>query len=213
MEHIFKRLVLAFMALFVAFSTGIALAQEDGEPALQIDLEALEGLSPGRQEKDDAPSDVPLPPAEAEKRREAAPEVVSTPGALLEAAPQSPAAPRPTVVSTAPAGKRTAAALRDLIIPILFQPGTDRLSLKASTELDNVINLVLNKGVRLQLMAYAGTSENSESSMRRLALKRAIAIRGHLMSGGVAGTRVDIRPQDVATDSPKERVDIIFLPQ
>jgi len=194
---------------------GLAVqAQEDTstEPALQIDLEALEGLNPGRQDTEATSTSMPLPPGDGQETPLANPDT-EAPSPVLEAAPQSPDAPRPDVVSTAPAGKRTAAALRDKIIPILFQPDSHQISLKSSTALDDIVGLVRFKGVRLQLMAYAGKSETSQSAMRRLALQRAIEVRGYLMSQGIEGSRIDVRPQGVAKDNPKERVDIIFLPQ
>jgi outer membrane protein OmpA-like peptidoglycan-associated protein len=211
MKYFFTSLAL----LLFIMGPGLGVqAQENTstEPALQIDLEALEGLSPGRQEKKVPSPDTPLPPTDRREMPLATPGVIA-PSPVLEAASQAPDAPRPDVVSTAPAGNRTAAALRDKIIPILFQPDSHQISLKSSTALDDIVELVRFKGVRLQLMAYAGKSETSQSAMRRLALQRAIAVRGYLMSRGVDGTRIDVRPQGVAKDNPKERVDIIFLPQ
>jgi outer membrane protein OmpA-like peptidoglycan-associated protein len=208
---------LALVLIMMGAGHGVQ-AQDDtaSEPALQIDLEALEGLNPARQDKEAAPTTpvTPAPPAYGQEApTPTMPEATTGPGPIPEAAPQAPDAPRPDVVSTAPAGKRTAASLRDKIIPILFQPDSHQISLKASTALDDIVELVRFKGVRLQLMAYAGKSETSQSTMRRLALQRAIAVRGYLMSRGIEGSRIDVRPQGVATDNPKERVDIIFLPQ
>ena len=210
----------AILSLLVA--TGMVLgalpahAEDSPSEALEIDLEALEGLNPGREDKQAAP-DAPLLPGESaadpSNTMTSTPDIQADPGALMEAPPQDPAAPRPDVVSTAPAGTRTAASLRDQIIPVLFQPESNQITLKAATALDGIIDLVKFKGVRLQLKAYAGKEETSQSTMRRLALQRAIAVRGYLMNHGIAGTRIDVRPQGVAPDSPFERVDIIFLPQ
>jgi outer membrane protein OmpA-like peptidoglycan-associated protein len=199
------------VCLILPLSTVAPLAAEESDSALQIDLEALEGLNPGREDSTDIPTPISVPGGTDGKTT--TPEIAPDNPLNLETSPQNPAAPRPGVVSTAPAGNRTAASLRDLIIPLLFQPDSDQINLQATTALDDVIDLVRNKGVRIQLMAYAGREEASESEMRRLSLKRAIAVRGYLMSRGIEGTRIDVRPNGVAPDNPKERVDIIFLPQ
>ena len=196
---------LALLPFIVASS-----AAEESDPALQIDLEALESLNPGREAGTEPAAPLLVPTEDSDT---GTPEIAPVKSLDRDTAPQNPAAPRPGVVSTAPAGNRTAASLRDLIIPVLFQPDSDQVNLKASSALDDVIDLVRNKGVRVQLMAYAGKEEASQSEMRRLSLKRAIAVRGYLMSRGIDGTRIDVRPNGIAPDSPKERVDIIFLPQ
>ena len=207
-----KRLVAHIvLVLALMFGANVAHAQDSSdEPALQIDLEALEGLNPARAAPaEDETQEAPLLPGE--EAPVSAP--VETNTFKLEQAPQDPNAPRPDVVSTAPAAKRTAASLKDLIIPVLFEPGVDQLNLAGAEILDDVIKRIEFKGVRLQLSAYAGDVDNSESAMRRLSLKRAISIRAYLMSRGIEGTRIDVRPKGMAPDSPRERVDIIFLPQ
>ena len=131
----------------------------------------------------------------------------------MQPAPQSPVAPTPSVVSTQSASRATTRALKDLVIPVLFQPESDQIGIKAAETLDGVIDRAQGKGVRLQLMAFAGTEKSTESEARRLALQRAIKVRGYLMDHGYPGSAIDVRPQGRAEDSPKERVDIIFLPQ
>lgn len=207
-----KRLVAhTFLAFALMFGANAVHAQDSTDgPALQIDLEALEGLNPARAAPvEEDVQEAPLLPGEEEPI--SAP--VETNSFKLEQAPQDPNAPRPDVVSTAPAGKRTAASLKGLIIPVLFEPGVDQLNLAGAEILDDVIKRIEFKGVRLQLTAYAGDADDSASAMRRLSLKRAISIRAYLMSRGIEGTRIDVRPQGMAPDSPRERVDIIFLPQ
>ncbi|TDI61394.1 MAG: hypothetical protein E2O92_03480 [Alphaproteobacteria bacterium] len=206
MNRFYTSLLAACLTLNVF--AGASIAAQEPDSALQIDLEALEGLNLGREDNPEVPAPILVPSSTT-----GTPEIAPVQPLDRETSPQNPAAPRSGVVSTAPAGNRTAASLRDLIIPILFQPDSDQVSLKATTALDDVIDLVRNKGVRVQLMAYAGREKASESEMRRLSLKRAIAVRGYLMSRGIDGTRIDVRPNGVAPDSPKERVDIIFLPQ
>ena len=221
--------VMALSALclvtFLAFAAPPAHAQEE-DSGLQIDLEALQGLNPGREDKSSDPNSddagpaeepdeivIPAPPGSTDTNSGTPPVVETSPADNLAPEPQTPKAPKPTIVSTTPARRTTARALTDVVIPVLFQPDSQQIGIKAAESLDNVLAKVEGKGVRLQLMAYAGNEDSSESEARRLALQRAIAVRGYLMEKGLAGTAIDVRPQGRAEDSPKERVDIIFLPQ
>ena len=190
-----------------------AQAQDEASGGVEINMDALEGLNPGREETAPAGDDIPLPPAIEQKQSESPPEVTSSPPEAMQPAPQSPVAPTPSVVSTQSASRATTRALKDLVIPVLFQPESDQIGIKAAETLDGVIDRAQGKGVRLQLMAYAGTEKSTESEARRLALQRAIKVRGYLMDHGYPGSAIDVRPQGRAEDSPKERVDIIFLPQ
>ena len=58
-------------------------------------------------------------------------------------------------------------------------------------------------------MSYSGTATQRASDVRRLALQRAIAVRGYLMGKGMDGSRIALRPQGPAAagDQP-ERIDI-----
>ncbi|MBI1180033.1 MAG: OmpA family protein [Alphaproteobacteria bacterium] len=96
-------------------------------------------------------------------------------------------------------------------VTVLFQPGSDALDAAATERLDTVAATAPH-GQRLELMAYAGTAKQSASETHRLALKRAIAVRGYLMKKGMDGTRISVRPQGPAAEGgAPERVDVRYL--
>lgn len=95
-------------------------------------------------------------------------------------------------------------------VMVLFQPGNLELDAAARKRLDDVAGQ--SKGQRLELKAYAGTAKQSASDTRRMALQRAIAVRGYLMDKGMDGTRIAVRPQGPAHDGQApERVDVRYL--
>ncbi len=95
-------------------------------------------------------------------------------------------------------------------ITLVFEAGATTLSAAARKTLDEVA--VQSPNQRLELKAYAGTDKESASDTRRLALQRAIAVRGYLMDKGMDGTRIAVRPQGPAHDGHgPERVDVRYL--
>lgn len=66
-----------------------------------------------------------------------------------------------------------------------------------------------NDSVRLQLTAYAGGDQVTDSKARRLSLSRALAVRTFLIEQGVRSTRVEVRALgDKVPDEPLNRVDV-----
>jgi outer membrane protein OmpA-like peptidoglycan-associated protein len=95
-------------------------------------------------------------------------------------------------------------------LTLVFEPGGTALSAAARKALDDVA--VQSRNQRLELKSYAGTDKDSASDTRRLALQRAIAVRGYLMDKGMDGTRIAVRPQGPAHDGHgPERVDVRYL--
>ncbi|MEN3974834.1 OmpA family protein [Emcibacter sp. SYSU 3D8] len=95
-------------------------------------------------------------------------------------------------------------------VMVLFEPGSAALEAGATRRLDEIA--AQSGSQRLELKAYAGTEKQSASDTRRLALQRAIAVRGYLMGKGMDGTRIAVRPQGPAHDGQApERVDVRFL--
>jgi len=93
---------------------------------------------------------------------------------------------------------------------VLFEPGSTTLAAGAAKRLDEIAGQ--SRSQRLELKAYAGTDKQSASDTRRLALQRAIAVRGYLMDKGMDGTRIAVRPQGPAHDNQApERVDVRYL--
>jgi len=64
---------------------------------------------------------------------------------------------------------------------------------------------------RVQLEAYGGTPGDKSSEARRLALKRALAVRQLLIDNGVPSTRIDVRALGGVDDKgPNDRVDVFL---
>ena len=64
---------------------------------------------------------------------------------------------------------------------------------------------------RVQLEAYGGTPGDKSSDARRLALKRALAVRQLLIDNGVPSNRIDVRALGGADDKgPDDRVDVFL---
>lgn len=113
----------------------------------------------------------------------------------------APAAPKPASKGKKFTGKS---------ITLLFQPGSAELEKAAMQRLDEIA--AQSKTQRMELKAYAGDLKQSASDTRRLALQRAIAVRGYLMDKGMDGTRIAVRPQGPAPEgTAPERVDVRYL--
>ncbi len=120
--------------------------------------------------------------------------------------PPPPEAPKPA--DAAKPAKEKKFTGRSVLV--LFEPGSAALAAGATKRLDEIAGG--SKSQRLELKAYAGTEKQSASDTRRLALQRAIAVRGYLMDKGMDGTRIAVRPQGPAQDSQApERVDVRYL--
>lgn len=116
-----------------------------------------------------------------------------------------PEAPKPEAAKPAKAKKFTGRS-----VMVLFEPGSAALASGATSRLDEIAGQ--SKSQRLELKAYAGTDKQSASDTRRLALQRAIAVRGYLMDKGMDGTRIAVRPQGPTHDGQApERVDVRYL--
>jgi outer membrane protein OmpA-like peptidoglycan-associated protein len=82
----------------------------------------------------------------------------------------------------------------------------------ARLKLDELSALLLRNERRMQLRAFAASPRpNALSEARRLALHRALAVRGYLIEKGLPGSRVDVRAIGEPEDgSPPDRVEIIY---
>ncbi len=78
---------------------------------------------------------------------------------------------------------------------------------------DMVNTLQTDSNTRLQLRAYATSSDGSESAARRVALARAIEARKFLMDEGVEATRIDVRAlgQDANNTQSPDRIDMVII--
>lgn len=97
-------------------------------------------------------------------------------------------------------------------LTLSFAGHSSDLSSEAQRKLNNVIHQMDGtiEG-RLQVRGYAAGENGSQSSARRIALSRTLAVRSYLMDHGVNPARVDVRAMGSETDrSPLDRVDLIF---
>lgn len=192
-------------------------ADTSSQDEIEINLEALDALSPDREsEKPDdpaQPSDILAPPSlETDTSNQPPPLTRPAEPENTGLQPQSPMAPRMTDQGPVPDSDSVTGAPIGGTFTILFEENGDDLSLKAAETLDKIARLTDQNAARVQLFGYAGDEESSPSTTRRLALRRTVAVRGYLMDQGVDGTRIDLRPQGPrGEDGPREAVVIKFL--
>ena len=175
----------------------------------------------------DVPSPVEQPPAAVapveEKPAEAAPPAetqtaesttpAETPPAATGTEPQgeqqaavTPAAPTEGTTPPAEGGALPAGATR-----ILYTGEADDVPAASSGELDKIAqDMLASQDKRIQVMAYAAGTDDTESKARRKSLARGLAIRSYLIKAGVPSTRIDVRALgNKAEGGPADRVDIV----
>ena len=97
---------------------------------------------------------------------------------------------------------------------VLFSLGSAALNAEALERIDAVREkMEADQFLRLQLAAYATSTDDNPSRARRLSLSRALAIRSYLVEKGVKSTRMDVRALGNKFEkAPGDRVDLVFLP-
>lgn len=136
-------------------------------------------------------------------------------------APPPPASPAQTPVQSAaatPPPPPAAAPATNVSLPadetrILFSPDSADLTDSAKASLDNLADsLNANDGLRIQLQAFAGGTDESAPEARRLSLKRALNVRAHLVNRDVRNTRMDVRALGIKSgNGPADRVDAVLV--
>lgn len=169
-------------------TSGLTPAAVPAQPAAKASLSASAPPKPIIPAKAAATNAVaPPPPVEAPK--------------VVAALP--PVGLSPSVPSVSSEG--VAAAL-------LFAPGAIELTAEAVAQLDALITSLTQKE-RVQLKAHASGGQD-DAEVRRIALKRALAARSHLLAGGMESTRIDVRALGPAGDGgPDDRLDVIVVAQ
>ena len=77
---------------------------------------------------------------------------------------------------------------------VLFDAGSARLSADGTNALKKVAQgMAADDKLRIQLLAYAGGSDEPASQARRLSLSRGLAARSDLLGEGVRSTRMQCR--------------------
>jgi outer membrane protein OmpA-like peptidoglycan-associated protein len=93
---------------------------------------------------------------------------------------------------------------------LAFAPGSAALGDMAA-ELDATAARLGPGTGRVQIFAHATPTDESASSARRLALKRALAVRGYLIERGVPSDRIDVRALGDSAGAT-DAVDIVVAP-
>jgi outer membrane protein OmpA-like peptidoglycan-associated protein len=139
----------------------------------------------------------PTPPVEPSTEQQAAVAPATPPEGTTPPAEGTP----PNSGATLPAG-----AFR-----ILYTGDTDDVPGTANGDLDKVAaDMTADQNKRIQILAYAAGTEDTESKARRKSLARGLAIRSYLIKAGVPSTRIDVRALGSKADGgPADRVDIV----
>ena len=169
-----------------------------------------------------APAATPAPPpAPAPAQTAAAPEPAATPEppavtppppppspAETPPAAAAPAPPAPTQTAAVPSGDAAGDETR-----ILFDAGSAELNDAAKATLDALAErLSADENLRIQLQAFASGNDETAPEARRLSLKRALNVRGHLVERNIRNTRMDVRALGIKSgDGPADRVDAVIV--
>jgi outer membrane protein OmpA-like peptidoglycan-associated protein len=147
------------------------------------------------------PATTPEPPAVS------SPPPQPLPAKTLSAA-AAPAAPPPTQTAAVQSGDATGDETR-----MLFDIGSAELNDAAKASLDALAErLSANENLRVRLQAFASGNDETAPEARRLSLKRALNVRGHLVERNIRNTRMDVRALGIKSgDGPADRVDAVIL--
>jgi len=97
---------------------------------------------------------------------------------------------------------------------LLFEPDSDAMTEADEAELAALAgSLAGNDNQRIQLRAYASSSDGTASTARRLALARALQVRAYLIENGIRSTRIDVRAlgNKIEDDGPVDRIDVVLV--
>jgi len=96
---------------------------------------------------------------------------------------------------------------------VLFSPGSAVLDAEASERLSGIYEkMESDLSIRLQLVAYATSTDDNPSRARRLSLSRALAVRSNLVERGVKSSRMDVLALGSKfEEAPGDRVDAVPL--
>jgi outer membrane protein OmpA-like peptidoglycan-associated protein len=96
------------------------------------------------------------------------------------------------------------------ILRVTFADDDAVLNPQAQSEIEAFAKDFKERGGRVALKGYAGQPGDSSSNMRRLSLKRVLAVREQLLALGIAPERLDVRALGGVRDTgPRDRVDIV----
>lgn len=133
------------------------------------------------------------------------PALVATPPAPAPAATQEASLGTPTpVTSNLPTPGPASHRLR-------FEAGASTFLAETRDELELIASELMRHSSRIEIRAYAGAPNDLSSPVRRLSLKRGLAVRQYLVDQGVLQSRIDVHALGGVRDNgPGERVDIVL---
>jgi len=182
------------------------------------------------------PPPAPLPPAPLPKIEPPAPPVAAAPApkapekSSVAVIPPAPEVAPPATGSKPESGGNTAgektrtqvAALPSAPAPaqvleggqmyrIPFGSDSSDISDDGKKYLDQLAQrMKSDSALRLQLLGYAGSTQDSASKARRTSLFRALSVRTYLMKQGIRSTRMDVRALgNLVEDGAPDRVDAV----
>jgi len=92
-----------------------------------------------------------------------------------------------------------------------FDTGASTLLAETRDELELIASELMRHSSRIEIRAYAGAPNDLSSPVRRLSLKRGLAVRQYLVDQGVLQSRIDVHALGGVRDNgPGERVDIVL---
>ncbi|MDI1226964.1 MAG: OmpA family protein [bacterium] len=178
------------------------------QPIAPVAADPLPDATPVAPVEQAAPATPVAPVAETAPAQEPVPENAAARPPLEIVAPpladvNEPSEPQETAMPVVP-------VIDDLTLG--FPGNSSDLTGESQKKLDAVIRQMADmiEG-RLQVRGYASGEDGSQSSARRIALSRALAVRSYLMDKGIKPNRVDVKAAGSETDrQPLDRVDLIF---
>lgn len=170
------------------------------QPATEAPAEQAPA-TPSETQTAEAPPETPPAPSADTSTQEPEQPADQQQAAVTPDAPPAEAATPPAEGGALPAG-----ATR-----ILYTGESDDVPAASTGELDKIAeDLLANQDKRIQVMAFAAGTEETESKARRKSLARGLAIRSYLIKAGVPSTRIDVRALGNKVEGgPADRVDII----
>lgn len=198
MISLFQRRAIASLTVC---ALGLGFAMPGGARAAQDDMpiDAVPLIRPHTPSR-------ALPPSE---------EYLSAPEAAPEPA-QASAPAEETPQSAAPAsidpvtGASILPAPETAMLRISFEPDEAALSQTAVAQVQAFAESFKGKGGRIALKSYAGKPGDTGSNMRRLSLKRVLAVREVLLVQGISAERLEVRALGGVRDAgAPDRVDIV----
>jgi outer membrane protein OmpA-like peptidoglycan-associated protein len=136
----------------------------------------------------------------------------TSPRASGERSGESESAGAPSQLASVPPASQPEVLDDGQLYRIPFGLTSPEISEAGQKHLDELAQRMKKDGaLRLQLLGYAGSAEDSASKARRTSLFRALSVRTYLMKQGIRSTRMDVRALgNLAEGGAPDRVDAVI---